>query len=377
MTKRSNSDNIPSQVTKNLAIRRYPETSNQSLRAWNAGDEYILQHLDGMDLTGKSIATCNDRFGYLSCHLHEHQPVVMLHRKSQETSIIMNGRANSLTFDTSRWHTPFDTPSGSVDIALMQIPKSLELFRFFLHKLSESLAADGTVICAFMTKYFTPVLLNIAGDYFEDVEQSLAQKKSRLLILKKRKSLPEASFIETYSHSFDDHNTETLSQYPGVFSSGQVDYATQFLLETFTPDRHEQTILDIGSGNGVIARALQIKLPEATLHLIDDSILAIESSKLNVGSDLAHFHWDDTLDALDDQSIDLAVSNPPFHFGHETNIEISVDLFREAAGVLVADGRFVCVANKHLGYQPHLKKFFRTVQVLSQNKKFLIYECRK
>jgi 16S rRNA G1207 methylase RsmC len=368
---------MSSQSTNNLSIRRYPETSNQSLRAWNAGDEYILQHLDGIDLTGKSIATCNDRFGYLSCHLHEHQPIVMLHRKSQETSILMNGRANSLTFDTSRWHTPFDTPSEPVDIGLMQIPKSLELFRFFLHKLSESLADDGIVICAFMTKYFTPALLDIAGDYFEDVEQSLAQKKSRILILKNKKSLPETSFTETYSHSFDDSHTENLSQYPGVFSSGQVDYATQFLLDTFTPEEDEQTILDIGSGNGVIARALQIKHPEAMLHLIDDSILAIESSKLNVRSDHAHFHWDDTLDALDDQLIDLAVSNPPFHFGHETNIEISVNLFREAAGVLVAGGRFVCVANKHLGYQPHLKKFFRSVSVLSQNKKFVIYECKK
>ena len=364
-------------MANKLIIRRYPETSNKSLQAWNAGDEYILEHLGELDLTGKTIATCNDRFGYLSCHLHEHQPIVMLHRKSQKTSILMNGRANSLTFDTNRWHTPFDTPSESVDIGLMQIPKSLELFRFFLHKLSESLAADGTVICAFMTKYFTPALLDIAGDYFEDVEQSLAQKKSRILILRKKKPLPETSFIETYSHSFDDSHTETLSQYPGVFSSGQVDYATQFLLETFTPDRHEQTILDIGSGNGVIARALQISHLEATLHLVDDSILAIESSKLNVASDSVHFHWDDTLDALDDQSIDLAISNPPFHFGHETNIEISVNLFREVAGLSVANGRFVCVANKHLGYLPHLKKFFRSAGVLAQNKKFVIYECKK
>jgi len=364
-------------MAKNLTIRRYPPTSNKSLRAWNAGDEYILEYLDSVDLTDKPITICNDRFGYLSCHLHDFNLYLINHRKSQEMSIITNGRANSLDFNTTRWHTPFDTPPESVDIGLMQIPKSLDLFRFFLHTLSASLSDGGTVICAFMTKYFTPALLDIAGDYFEEVEQSLAQKKSRILILNEKKALPDASFIETYSHAFDDNHTETLSQYPGVFSSGQVDYATKFLIDTFSPNKDEQKILDIGSGNGVIARALQIKHPEATFHLVDDSILAIESSKLNVRSDRAHFHWADTLDELDDQSIDLAISNPPFHFGHETNIEISVNLFREAAGVLAPGGRFVCVANKHLGYLPYLKKFFRSAESLAQNKKFVIYECRK
>jgi len=364
-------------VPSKLKVRRYPATSNKSLQAWNAGDEYLLEHLQGMDISNKNIAIYNDRFGYLSCHLAGFEPQCVVHRKSQETSVLMNAKLNNLSIDNTQFSTPFNSETSSVDIGLMQIPKSLDLFRYFLHKLSESLSDDGIALCAFMTKYFTPGLLEIAGDYFEDVEQSLAQKKSRILILKKKKPLPDASFIERFDYSFDDNHTETLSQYPGVFSSGQVDYATQFLLETFTPTPDELQIADVGSGNGVISRAMQIHNPEATLHLIDDSILAIESSKLNMRAENAHFHWTDTLEDLEDQSIDLALSNPPFHFGHETNIEISVNLFREVAGLLKANGRFVCVANKHLGYLPHLKKFFRSAGVLAQNKKFVIYECKK
>lgn len=366
-------------MAKNLTIRRYPPTSNKSLRAWNAGDEYILDHLGQQHLPGTSIAIFNDRFGYLGCHLHRQNPTIAIHRKSQETSLIMNGRANNLEFDNENWITPFDNTPEPIDIGLMQIPKSLDLFKFFLHKLSASLSNNGTGICAFMTKYFTPALLDIAGDYFEEVEQSRAQKKSRILILKGKKPLPDVSFVGTYSNTFSDDHTEKLSQYPGVFSSGQVDYATQFLLETFSPGNDENRILDVGSGNGVISRALQLGDLEndRELHLMDDSILAIESSKLNMDASNATFHWTDTLDVMEDQSMDLAVSNPPFHFGHETNIEISVDLFREVAGVLAPGGRFVCVANQHLGYKPHLKKFFRTVEVLSQNKKFMVYESRK
>jgi len=367
-----------SSFPENLTIRRYPDTSNKSLRAWNAGDEYILEHLDKMDLaTDKSIAIYNDRFGYLSCHLAGFEPQCVVHRKSQEKSVLMNSQLNNLTFEQGQFSTPFNTLPQTADIGLMQIPKSLDLFRYFLHKLSESITNDGLVLCAFMTKYFTPGILEIADDYFENVEQSLAKKKSRILILGKKKPLPDASFIESFSYSFDSDHTENIKQYPGVFSSGQVDYATQFLLETFSPDSNELQIADVGSGNGVISRAMQIQNPDASLHLIDDSILAIESSKLNISDKSATFHWTDTLEDLEDQSIDLALSNPPFHFGHETNIEISVSLFRETAGLLKPGGRFVCVANKHLGYLSHLKKFFRTAGVLAQNKKFVIYECRK
>lgn len=364
-------------MANNLTIHRHPETSNKSLQAWNAGDEYIVEHLSETNLTDKSIAVCNDRFGYLCCYLNEAEPFVTIHRKSQEKSITMNLEANKLKVSSERWFTPFKQSPEPIDIALMQIPKSLDLFRFFLHKLSASLSNDGTVICAFMTKYFTPALLDIAGEYFEEVEQSRAVKKSRLLILNKKKSLPDISFIDTYEHTFVDGTTETLSQYPGVFSAGQVDYATQFLIENLNLSENENRILDLGSGNGVIARAVQLKNKNAEVHLVDDSILAIESSKLNIDSAGSHFHWNDTLDEMDDQSFDLVVSNPPFHFGHETNIEVSVDLFREVAGVLTKGGRFLCVANQHLGYKPHLKKFFRSVEVLSQNKKFVIYESRK
>lgn len=364
-------------MSKNVTIRRYPETSNNSLQAWNAGDEYILEHLSEIDLSNKTVAVCNDRFGYLSCYLHEAEPLIMIHRKSQEKSIRMNLEENQLRVDSGRWFTPFEEVPGPIDIAVLQVPKSLDLFRFFLHKLSASLAADGTVICSFMTKYFTPALLEVSREYFEEAEQSRAVKKSRLLILKKKKSLPESSFIDSFEHTFAEGTTETLSQYPGVFSAGQVDYATSYLLSHLKVADSENRVLDLGSGNGVIARAVQMINPDAQVHLVDDSIFAIESSKLNVESANSHFYWDDTLNELDDQSFDLVVSNPPFHFGHEITIEVSVTLFREAAGILKKGGRFLCVANQHLGYKPHLKKFFRSVEVLSQNKKFVVYECRK
>lgn len=362
-------------TTNKFTINRYPPTTNKSLQAWNAGDKYILQKLDEMDLSGKNVAIYNDQFGYLSCHLNTHQPRIITHRKSQEKSIKKNLSSNELEAESSQWLTPFSTTEKSADIGLLQIPKSLDLYRYFLHQLSDSLSDNGMVICAFMTKYFTPALLDIAGDYFDDVEQSLAWKKSRLLVLTKKKPLPKVSFINSVTFSFDENEPEELKQYPGVFSSGNIDYATQFLIQHLRIKDEDKTVLDLGSGNGVIGRSVQKSNPEVDLHLMDDSILAVESSKLNLETVTTHFHWTDTLKDFSDINFDLIISNPPFHFGHEINIEVSLRLFKEVSEALKPGGRFVCVANQHLNYKVHLDKLFSTVEILAQNKKFIIYKA--
>lgn len=368
-----------SNTPKKLTIRRYPETSNKSLQAWNAGDEYIISKLEEKEFSPRDKRTviCNDRFGYLTCALSERDPTLIINRKSQERSIEMNLRENGMAVFNDRWLSPLSDLPNPADTGVLQIPKSLDLFRYYLHQISPGLTEEGVLICAFMTKYFTPALLEIAGDYFETTEQSLAVKKSRLLILKNRKPLPETTFLEKIPFSFDNHHQEELKQYPGVFSSGTIDYGTQFLINKLDLNEDEKAILDLGSGNGVLARAIQLKIPDAEIHLMDDSRLAIESSRLNLDAKNTEFHWNDTLDDMNVQSLDLVVSNPPFHFGHETNTEVSVGLFREVAGALKPGGRFLLVANRHLGYQTYLKKFFTSIEIKGQNRKFAIYSATK
>jgi 16S rRNA G1207 methylase RsmC len=165
-----------------------------------------------------------------------------------------------------------------------------------------------------------------------------------------------------------------LQQNYGVFSSDHIDYATQFLIDQIQVKETENNILDLACGNGVIAMAIQLQKPEAEIFLTDDSFLAIESAKLNIDGPGVHYFWNDQLDDIPEKSLDLAVTNPPFHFGFETNIEVTIRLFNEVAEKLKQAGRFVCVANQHLNYKTHLEKIFK-VKVLAQNDKFIVYEC--
>jgi len=164
-------------------------------------------------------------------------------------------------------------------------------------------------------------------------------------------------------------------QYAGVFSSDHIDYATQFLLEHLKLNETDSKILDLASGNGVIAHQIKAQKPDAEVHLLDDSFLAVESSKLNVED--VSFHWNESLEDFNAKSFDLIVSNPPFHFEYENNIEVSLNLFIQAQRCLKENGRFLLVANQHLNYKTHLDKIFGSCSITAENDKFVVYDCLK
>lgn len=362
---------------KTFSFSRYPKTTNRSLRAWSAADEYLISHLieSVSPVSDIDISIVNDRFGFLSCLLNQFEPTVILDRESQERSILQNLEENHIGPNQINFIQVLDKPPQNFDRVVMNIPKSMDLFELYMHQGHACLRDDGVVFCGFMTKYFTPQMLSIAETYFEDVDQSLARKKSRVLVLQGKKASPNNPLVHHLEYNFSGKAERSIQQNYGVFSADHIDYATQFLIDHLRVKESENRILDMACGNGVIAMAAQLQKPEAEIFLTDDSYLAIESARLNIDGPSVHYLWNDRLDDIPDQSLDLAVSNPPFHFGFETNIEVTIRLFNEVAKKLKQTGRFICVANQHLNYKTHLEKLF-SVKVLAQNEKFIVYECR-
>lgn len=361
---------------KTYSFSRYPETTNRSLRAWSAADEFLISHLieDERLTVDSKIGIVNDRFGFLCCLLSRYKPTAIIERKSQERSIHQNLEANEIDKGKIKYLSPLEQPDHNFDRVVLNIPKSMDLFDLYLHQVHSKLAEDGMVYCGFMTKYFTPQMLSIAENYFEDVEQSLARKKSRVLVLKGKKEPTNRSLVHYLNYDFEETPEKVIQQHYGVFSADHIDYATQFLIDHIGVRESENRILDMGCGNGVIAMAVQLKKPGAEIFLTEDSYLALESAKLNIEGPGVHYYWNDRLDDIPDKSLDLVVSNPPFHLGFETNIEVTIRLFNEVAEKLKQTGRFICVANQHLNYKTHLEKIFK-VKILAQNDKFIVYEC--
>jgi 16S rRNA G1207 methylase RsmC len=359
-------------------IQRYPETKNSSLQPFNAADQLLLTEAENLLNNHSNIALINDRFGFLTCHLAHRKPFVVIGYKSQEKAVRANLLSNKLEFDENLFLTPLDDFPDTLDIALVKIPKSLELFRLHLYQIHQSCGEQTMVLCGFMTKYFSKQLLKIAGEFFSSTEQSRARKKARLLILKKPKPNVSINLTDTIYW-----NGLKIVHYPGVFSSGKIDYATQFLLRYFTPFVDERRILDMASGNGVIAAYIQRvferngwALPE--IHLTDDNFTAVESSKLNLPDSNCRHHFSDDLLIFEDDYFDLIVTNPPFHFGHEINTEVSMNLFTQVQKKLNPDGRFVLVFNRHLvNYRTLLKRLFPKIILIADSPRYMALECRK
>ena len=351
-------------------IQRHDFTNDRSLRASSAADELLLTSFNELEITSSKLGLYNDRFGFLSCHLTDHSPQVIITQKSQEKAIELNLENNSL--DGLSFTDPLSTLDVKLEIALIKIPKALDLFHLFLNHITKNSTDEVTVVCGFMTRHFTPKMIEIAEQHFEVVTQSRAVKKARVLILTKKKQTEEKSFVKALNY-----NDETYQQYYGVFSGEHIDYATQFFLKHIEIQNSEQQILDLGSGNGILAKEIVNKQSEVEMHLMDDAFLAVESAKLNVKGDNFHHYFDNDLRIFKDEMFDVIVTNPPFHFEHEINIQVTLELFKECFRCLKENGNLQIVANHHLNYKTHLTPLFSSVKVIAEDKKFVVYKCEK
>lgn len=357
---------------ENLEIKRFPSSSDKSLKAWSAADELLIQHAETLEAS--KIAIYHDTFGYLSCQLSDYKPTFLTNSYSQEKSLLLNLEKNDIAKSQIQFKYPLEKLEVKPDLVLVKVPKSVDLFELYLSQIAESADEDTVVLCGFMTRNFSVQALKTAEKYFSEVSQSKAQKKARLMILKGPKNIQKKEFI----HHIPLDDKSKLQQYYGVFSAHHIDYASQYLMEQMLINPEERKVLDIGCGNGVLAYKARQLDPSIELFLTDDSYLAIESAKLNLeASPQTHFYLSNHLNHIAEGSIDLAISNPPFHFEYENNMNITLDLFLEIHRCLNIQGRFLMVANQHLNYATHLKRIFQSVKALATNDKFVVYECLK
>lgn len=356
-------------LDKHWNFIRIPKTKNTTLTTWNAADEHVIQCVSEKETLHQTTAIFHDRFGYLSCFLADQNPDIVIYLKSQQTAISKNLALNKININPN-FITPFvHSVEKKWEVVILHIPKSLDLFDLYLQIIFRFSDSNVVVYCAFMTRHFTKSMLKMAEFYFTDVKQSLTFKKSRILTLcGKKENIAEKNLIRTIFYN------KTYLQYSGVFSKNQIDFATRFLLENVVVEKHEKKILDWGCGNGILGIFLNEKYPDTEVYYVDDNLLATESVHLN--SKEARVFWEYDINNISGQTFDLIVSNPPFHFEHENDISISLDFFEKSFHYLTNKGRLIVVANKHINYLTHLKNIFPISEILAQNSKFAIYQCR-
>ncbi|WP_085726100.1 class I SAM-dependent methyltransferase [Pseudomonas sp. R37(2017)] len=364
-----------------LDLIRQPEQQNEPLQAFDAADEYLLNHLAEQQPTADTrVLVLNDSFGALATSLAGKVRVVssgdsFLAMQGLEKNLVRNG----LAFDAVP-SVPASAPLvGPFDRVLIRVPKTLALLEEQLIRLHGQLAPGTQVVAAAMIKHLPRAAGDLLERYIGPVQASLAVKKARLLIATAEDKTPAISPYPT-RYRLDDPAIELLN-HANVFCRDGLDIGTRAFLPHLPKNLGAARVADLGCGNGVLAIASALQNPEAHYTLVDESYMAVQSASENwratLGGREVTVRAGDGLAGQAAQSLDVVLCNPPFHQQQVVGDFLAWRMFQQAREALVVGGALYIVGNRHLGYHSKLARLFRGVEQVAANPKFVILKARK
>ena len=364
-----------------LDLIRQPEQQDEPLQAFDAADEYLLNHVAEAGLTLQSrVLVLNDSFGALAASLAQHATVISstdsyLAAQGLEKNLARNGMA----YDAVPLIPASEPLTGPFDWVLIRIPKTLALLEEQLIRLQGQLAPGARVVAAAMVKHLPRSAGDLLETYVGPVQASLAVKKARLLFATPQPREILASPYPT-RYSLDQPAIE-LVNHANVFCREGLDIGTRAFMPWLPKGLGAARVADLGCGNGVLAIASALDNPEAHYTLVDESFMAVQSAAQNwqaaLGDRPVQVQAGDGLAALEPDSLDVVLCNPPFHQQQVVGDFLAWRMFLQARAALVVGGALYIVGNRHLGYHSKLARLFRGVEQVAATPKFVILKARK
>lgn len=369
-----------------VTLLRYPVLKKDTLRAWDAADEYLLQHLNDLldkeSSNKKPILIINDNFGALTLGLHQYAPTVQTDSFLSLQGIQNNLSINDIDSENITLLNSMDSLVGNYDLVIIKVPKSNAYLEDILCKILPHIDQHTKIISAAMSKSIHSSTLKIYEKIIGETTTSLAKKKARLIFSSFTKDTTTTS---PYPESFEldlGEATLTINNQSNVFSREKLDIGTRFLLENLPHSDNYKTIVDLGCGNGIVGLVAAKQHPDAEVIFTDESYMAVASTEQNFNDAFgskrkAQFLVSDCLAEVEKDSVDIILCNPPFHQNNVVSDHIAWQMFNEAFAALKVGGEFWIVGNHHLAYHSKLKQIFGGYKVVASNKKFAVMFSRK
>ncbi|MFC6440949.1 methyltransferase [Bowmanella sp. JS7-9] len=363
-----------------MELLRYPaRLQHKSLQAWDAADQYLINHLHESGLIAVNQPLIfNDEFGALGCFLATQQPVWVTDSKVAQLALEQNLARNGLPLEGITQVNSL-SPLPYAPLVLLKLPKSVAMLEYQLQQIRQLASPDTQIIAAGKVNQVTSSILALFEKYIGETKTSLAVKKSRLIF-----SRATAPCIEARADllSWPLENTPfTLRHHANVFARNQLDIGARFFLEHL-PEVSGKQVIDLGCGNGVLGLSLLHNSQPGSLTLVDESYMAVESARLNIETNLpdqasvCQFIWSNCLEQVQ-QRADTVVCNPPFHQQNTITDHIAWQMFTDSFDRLSKGGELRIVGNRHLDYPQKLKRLFGGYQVVAANNKFSILSAVK
>ncbi|EEK8858436.1 23S rRNA (guanine(1835)-N(2))-methyltransferase RlmG [Salmonella enterica] len=365
---------------RSLTLKRFPQTDDVNpLLAWEAADEYLLQQLDETEIRGP-VLILNDTFGALSCALAEHSPYSIGDSYLSELGTRENLRHNGIAESSVTFlDSTADYPQAP-GVVLIKVPKTLALLEQQLRALRKVVTAQTRIIAGAKARDIHTSTLELFEKVLGPTTTTLAWKKARLINC--TFSHPQlADAPQTLSWKLEDTGW-TIHNHANVFSRTGLDIGARFFMQHL-PENLDGEIVDLGCGNGVIGLSLLAKNPQANVVFVDESPMAVDSSRLNVETNLpeaferCEFMINNALSGVEPFRFNAVFCNPPFHQKRALTDNIAWEMFHHARRCLKINGELYIVANRHLDYFHKLKKIFGNCATIATNNKFVILKAVK
>lgn len=367
-------------------LSRFPEDPRDRLRAWDASDTYLLHHLaeERVPLTG-TVVVVGDRWGALVTALAEHRPTQITDSwLGQEATRVNLARAGVEPGEV-RLLTTRDPAPDRVDVLLVRVPKSLALLEDQLLRLAPAVHAGTVVVGTGMVKDIHTSTLRLFERILGPTRTSLARQKARLIFCAPDPSLERPANPWPYGYALPDGigaaSGRIVVNHAGVFCADRLDVGTRFFLQHLPTGLGPRRVVDLGCGNGVVGTAVALADPQAEVLFVDESFQAVASAeatfKANGVPGHAEFRVGDGLAGVPDGSVDVVLSNPPFHSHQATTDATARRMFDGARRALRPGGELWVIGNRHLGYHLALKRLFGNSRLVASDPKFVVLKAVK
>lgn len=371
------------------SLQRFPGLQADNLVAVDASDRLVLaQAAEAIEAAPAGrVVVVGDRFGAMTLGamaLHGARDV-RVHQDpvTGEQALANNAERAGLgatrTGLTDGFHQLPLTPElfTGATVVIGQLPKSLDALREMAQLAATHAHPALTLFLGGRVKHMTHAMNDVLADSFTDVRASLARQKSRVLVAggpRPHGQAPVTAYPLRQRHLDLDL---WVCAHGAAFARTKIDIGTRFLLE-FIDRMHPDagTAVDLGCGTGIIAATVARARPRLRVVATDESSAATSSALATAAAnglaERIQVLRDDAMSSLPDASVDLIVSNPPFHLGASVHSGASDKLFRAAGRVLRPDGELWTVFNSHLPYRGRLTRAVGPTRIVGQNAKFTV-----